>query len=421
MNPEVKTVKDARESNGNSGECMDVRRFKVLLKHLMKKQEALSRRNGGRERVALTPCIWGKHGIGKSSLIRQACADDGVGYIDLRPAVMEVGDLIGLPEKSGDRTVWLKPAWFPDPRTPERAAADAEAFEKSARGAGADPAYVALMARNIVESAKPRGIVAVEEVNRAQRDVRQALFQFVWDRRLHTHPLPDGWLVVCLANPTGHDYEVYDLDESFLDRLVHITLTPTKDDWVDFALKQEVDQRVVSFVQQYPHMLGNDILEVPLKRTPSPRAWFILNEMLADLPEDMIFEVAAGTVGKEAAAAFVRLLNQSDLPLGGNEVLNSYGKVRAAIHRWCDPAKMRQDLMKVTADNVLAELRRIQGEKNAELLPEQQRNLKSFIKDLPADFAFAVVKMCCRIEKAYEAMKDDKDLRDRMELALGGA
>ena len=43
--------------------------------------------------------IWGVHGIGKSSVVRQTAEELGIGFVDFRAAQLEASDLRGLPDK----------------------------------------------------------------------------------------------------------------------------------------------------------------------------------------------------------------------------------------------------------------------------------------------------------------------------------
>ena len=47
----------------------------------------------------VTLFMWGRHGIGKSSLVAQLASALEIGMIDLRCSQMEASDLKGLPDK----------------------------------------------------------------------------------------------------------------------------------------------------------------------------------------------------------------------------------------------------------------------------------------------------------------------------------
>ena len=56
----------------------------------------------------------GRHGIGKSEILTAYFADKGMKVIALFLGQMsDPGDLIGLPDKSGEITVFRPPYWFP--------------------------------------------------------------------------------------------------------------------------------------------------------------------------------------------------------------------------------------------------------------------------------------------------------------------
>lgn len=61
----------------------------------------------------VVPLVWGDSGIGKSQTVKQFADENNLQFIDLRLGQMETGDLVGLPAREGDRTIWLKPEWFP--------------------------------------------------------------------------------------------------------------------------------------------------------------------------------------------------------------------------------------------------------------------------------------------------------------------
>jgi len=155
--------------------------------------------------------VVGHHGIGKSQAVRQYCDEQGIGFIDLRLGTQDVGDLLGLADfkvnEKGENvaTKFMQPTWFPT-----------------------DP--------------DSKGLIFMDEINRARPDVLQAVFQLVLDKRLHEYELPKGWHVIGAMNPSTEDYVVTDLsDRAFLDRFCHIKLAPSKHEFIQYAKHREFD------------------------------------------------------------------------------------------------------------------------------------------------------------------------------------
>ena len=63
--------------------------------------------------VGEVPMLVGHAGVGKTEVIRSIGRKHNREVIVLALSQMEPGDLIGMPAKDGDRTVWLKPEWWP--------------------------------------------------------------------------------------------------------------------------------------------------------------------------------------------------------------------------------------------------------------------------------------------------------------------
>ena len=59
--------------------------------------------------------LWGAPGIGKSSIVKAIAQERGVGFIDLRLALMDPTDLKGIPfyDKESHSALWAPPAFLP--------------------------------------------------------------------------------------------------------------------------------------------------------------------------------------------------------------------------------------------------------------------------------------------------------------------
>lgn len=295
------------------------------------------------KQVPVTVAIMGPSGIGKSALEKQLSKEHGIGFIDLRLASQEPGDLIGTPYREGDRTKWAKPIWFPEPGT--------------------------------------KGILCLEEINRAPTDVRQCVFQLIWDRVLHTHVLPEGWTIVLAMNPENGEYQVEPLDKAMVRRCVAIAVEPNVDVWLDWAMKDGgVPRDITGFIGTHRDMLFHpETFEFPVKRTPA--GWGDTLSLLwkaKAIPQDLEFEIISGVIGQEAAASFRKYLDANyERPVAGELVLKDYETVKAKVLK----QRTKADEMSVTLKELIRAV-----EEAKKLNKKQLENLTNFMLDLTADF-----------------------------------
>ena len=312
-------------------------------------------RNIIEKQVPITIAMVGPSGIGKSAIEKQLAKEmsehfkSPFGFIDLRLATQEPSDLIGIPYREGDVTKWAKPFWFPAPNT--------------------------------------RGVICLEELNRAPNDVRQCIFQFIWDRVLHTHALPDGWTIVLAMNPETDDgsYQVETLDKALVRRCSVIIVEPNFNAWMTWATdprQGNVPAEITSFIGTHKELLFEaENFDFPVKRTPA--GWGDTLSLLfraKAIPSDLEYEIVAGILGKEAAAAFVKFMEKNyERPVNGEEVLKDYATVREKVIK---QSKKAEEMF--TTNKQIIGIAEASGKK---LTKKQMENLMDYIDDLPADIA----------------------------------
>jgi len=307
--------------------------------------------------VPLTPCLVGAMGIGKSQIVAQVAKELGIGLIDLRLAQMETGDLVGIPYLNGKKTFWGQPGWWPEEGT--------------------------------------KGILLMDEINRAPNDVRQAVFQLILadhhgNRKLHTHVLPRGWAVVAAMNPDNGEYQVETLDKAMVRRFIMLTVQPDVESWLLWAKENvgekgapKVDPAITAFIAANKNLLNlTENFDVEVK--PSSDAWTMLSALRAAnvIPYEAEFEIMAGLVGKESATAFRKWLDANyKRPVNGEEILNKYDDV---VDKLMEQGNAEWYATKLDLLTHLAT--------NKDLNKKQTENLKRFIKDSPADIQAAFVQ-----------------------------
>lgn len=321
-------------------------------------------------KAKVVPFIWGHHGIGKSSAVRQYCEENELDFVDLRLGNMEVGDLIGLPDFTVDEqgnkvaTKFMRPSWLPT---------------------------------------SGKGVVFLDEINRARRDVLQATFQFVLDRKIHEYTLPEGWSVVVAANPNTNDYIVTDVsDEAFMARFAHIKLSPSMDEWTSYMRSQSAEASVASFFTEQSDLLNKTVEDFKLSMAkPNNRTADMLQRIIdAKLPDHYLQEVAAGCIGTEAAVAFLAFRKSNYTKIDVKDVLNSYSKIKDLVVKASAKETNRFDILNQVVTDLVSHFKEIaekdlkELEKDVEyadkikpVSKKQVDNLIAFLLDIPADMS----------------------------------
>ena len=279
--------------------------------------------------AGVTPFLWGHRGVGKSSLFRQVAVEAGWGFVDLRCSQIEAADLRGLPERTDcGRTRFLPPADLPTGDLDDDAVA---------AGLGPPPgedlpgrgAYRTRLRR--LQPRRVRGILLLDELNRAADDVLQAAFELVLDRSVGEYTLPPGWHVAAAGNFAGADYRVNDFDDpAFLDRFCHLTFPAggaTAGEWAGWMRGTHGDAAgaVLDFISaDARHLDGDAKGGLGFEVTPSRRSWEAVVRVLGASPAGMgdpaTQAVLAGLVGRDLAMAF-RHFRRS--PVGPEDLLRS--------------------------------------------------------------------------------------------------
>lgn len=322
--------------------------------------------------------VVGHHGVGKSQAVAQYATENDMEFIDLRLGTQDVGDLLGLADFERDAkgnlvaTKFMRPDWFPtDPNS--------------------------------------KGIIFLDEVNRARRDVLQAVFQLVLDKRLHRYVLPKGWQVIAAMNPNTGDYIVTDIgDKAFMDRFCHIKLAPSRQEFFKFAKERKFDDRLVQFLQEQPEMLQSELEAFDLSEIkPSRRSWEAVNRLIAiSTPTNVLSELITGLVGTVAASACIKALNSEDKPITAAEVMENYSKVQKRVKSYSTAKNAKIDMLKFTCDSIQEW---VSSDKKA-LTKEQAQNLSDFLWDIPRDLSYGMARELILDERTRSVIDNHQEL-----------
>lgn len=318
--------------------------------------------------AGLVPNIIGKHGIGKSSVVKQFADDNGYGFYPFFLGQMnDTGDLLGLPEFDRDKngkalsTSFIHPAKLPK---------------------------------------KPRSILFFDELNRASKDLLQAIFQLALEGTIHDYTLPPDSAIIMAMNPATDDYAVLDFgDKAFADRFVHINLDPTHEEFHNYMSSRYGTSTVSEFLRQQTKLLEEtDLSAVTLDFVkPSRRSWDRLQKLEnTGMPENLFREAGMGIVGAAAMIAYSSYKETQVKILDGKEVLQNFPKVKDRFVGYFKNPKTgeaievpRTDIVSTVCSSVGEEI--TAKLKNNKLKEAEAKNFLDFLLEAPIENAYATL------------------------------
>lgn len=232
----------------------------------------------------------GKHGIGKSRILENYFTKKGRNVVTLFLGQMsDPGDLIGLPEKNQltGKTDFMLSYWFPADNVPV--------------------------------------VLFLDELNRARPEVLQTVMDLTLNRKLAGKTLPAGSRIISAVN-SGAEYQLTDLDPALLSRFNIYEFVPTVEDWIDWAKKEEIDSRIIRFIEQNPERLDspeNSYDTETLEPQPDRRRWERLSDVIKKFEniDSEKMPLVSGIIGSAAAYLFFTFLNETEIP-GAKEILS---------------------------------------------------------------------------------------------------
>ena len=234
--------------------------------------------------------IVGAPGGGKTSIVRTASHEMGIGYIEKHMPTMLVEDF-GVPDivGDGDSFGYKIPDWYPaEYRT----------------------------------DIPDEGILCFDDRNQAGNDLQKVLANVQQARTLHGVPLKKGWMVISTGNRQEDRAGANRVLSHLANRETVIELDTHLDDSTKWMLENDVATEVVAFLRFRPNLLHD--FDPQRDQNPTPRSWVEgVSAVLGVVSPDAEFECFKGAVGEGAAAEFVGFVRiYRKLPNPDNIIMN---------------------------------------------------------------------------------------------------
>lgn len=348
------------------------------------------------ETLELTPStqnimLVGKHGIGKSEILTSYFKNKGMKVVTLFLGQMaDPGDIIGIPSKvekqdadgkATSRTDFTPPYWFPQDGQPI--------------------------------------VLFLDELNRARPEILQTVMDLTLNRKLAGKALPEGSHVISAVND-GDEYQLTDLDPALVSRFNIYEFKPTVEEWLNWAVSQGLDERVINFIQDNPTWLDGDSSDYKgLDKSADRRAWKHVSDIMLKVKDikDIHKRIIAGIVGAGAAAAFIQSTLQHKA-ITGKDLLLKYDKViktvekyqlhefailNESVFRFLENTKLNEREKKLVADNLGQYINFLRTKKKNEALA----NFTSIFEK--GTYEQAIAFMVVNATKVYDQLNEFVD------------
>ena len=306
-------------------------------------------------RIGLNTMIWGGPGIGKSEIPQQVANELNIPLLDFRANLFDPVDVRGIPYTRDDLSVasgamkitsWAPPDIFPSE-----------------------------------ETHGPRGLFMIDELPTAPPATQNAFLQLLLTRQVGNYKMPDGWSCLAAGNRLTDGASVYQMPSPVRNRLMHYELEPSLDAWCEWALKNEVNTTLVSFMRYRPNLLYS--FKADEYAFPTPRSWSFVDKRLRltkNMDDSRLFFGIAGAVGTGPAGEFLAFAKIADkLPDIDNLIANPSSYMPSE-----DPAVLYA----------------LTGAVASRAEPSKLENIMKLGKKIPTEFQVVLVKSILAIDKA---------------------
>ena len=252
--------------------------------------------------LAITLLVSGKHGIGKSAMVKSIAKDLGGVCITIEGGTLKEGEITGLPYQYKDEDVKTKFRFLPYYAIERIQNEEKRLFELAGGVVAENTALIGdenryamnnLTAEERVEAIQTGKvhpvIIFIDEINRTENSVYKELMNILLTRSVNGYQFPWWVLFVGAMNPSTQNsvYATNEMDPAQLDRFIKIKVGDSTPEWLKFGKESGISPSILTFIKDNPKCLSsqNKDLNDEEKPTPSPRGWDMVDTLLKSEPQ----------------------------------------------------------------------------------------------------------------------------------------
>lgn len=250
----------------------------------------------------------GPPGVGKTDMVRQACAALDMDLIVSHPVVDDPIDYKGVPFVVKEHAEFLPIGHL----------------------------------RKIISTKEPT-VFFLDDLGQAPPTVQAAAMQLLLARRINEHAVSDKVTFVAATNRKQDKAGVTGILEPVKSRFATILeVEPNADDWLQWAIKNDMPPQLIGFINYRRELLHKFEPSSDITNSPCPRTVAYVGDLIKmNFPNELRMEVFKGAAGEGFASELVAFLRVYEGLPDPKEILK-------------DPSKLKMDQMENKHDKMYA-------------------------------------------------------------------
>ena len=300
-------------------------------------------------KAGLTPYLEGSPGTGKSDIIRGIAKEYKLKIIDLRLSQMDPTSLDGLPYFNDDHTKsdFIPPAYFPLENDP--IPADYKGW-----------------------------LIFFDELSSAPPSVQAASYKIILDKMVGQHAIHKKVIMVAAGNKTTDRAITHRMSTALQARLIHFQLEINSEDWLNWAMENKIDYRIIAYIKFKPMALFQFKPDHNDATFACPRTWHFLSKLITPEPtlSHDLLPMITGTISEGSGREF-------------NAYCQIFDKLPTFDQIVADPKKLEiptEPSVQYAVTSMIA----------AKMTKDNVNSLMNFINRLPIEFAIICLQQALR-------------------------
>ena len=223
--------------------------------------------------------LMGPPGIGKTQIMEQIAAEEGVGLVAYTITHHTRQSAIGLP--------------FIEKRTYGGEEFSVTEYTMSE--------ILASVYQLMERTGLKEGILFLDEINCVSETLAPMMLQFLQCKTFGNQRLPEGWLIVAAGNPPEYNKSVRDFDVVTLDRVKRMDVTEDFAVWKEYARRKGVHGAVISYLDIKKDNFYRIETTVDGLQFATARGWEDLSELI------IAYEKLGLRVDREVVGQYIQL------------------------------------------------------------------------------------------------------------------